>query len=346
MTELRTARLLLRGWRDEDLPAFAALNADPRVMEHMPSVLSRQDSDALAGRIRVRLGEEGLGLWAVEVPGRASFIGFAGLARPTFDAPFLPAVEVGWRLSQEHWGQGFATEAAQAAVAHGFGTLGLAEILSFTVPGNLRSRRVMEKLGMRHDPAADFDHPRVPPDSPLRRHVLYRLERAAWRQRRLASIRLVDGTLPEHIEVVRALFRAYEQDLGVDLCFQGFADELATLPGAYAPPRGRILLALAGEEPVGCVALRPLSADVAEMKRLFLRPSVRALGLGRRLALAILEAARALGYRSMKLDTLPSMTPAIALYRSLGFEEVPPYCHNPVPGALYLEVGIGGPRQM
>ena len=154
------------------------------------------------------------------------------------------------------------------------------------------------------------------------------------------AILLVDGTERARIDEVRSLFVEYERAIGVDLCFQGFAEELATLPGAYAPPRGRILLALLDDEPVGCVALRPVTDDVAEMKRLYVREPARKFGLGHRLARAIVDAARDLGYRAMRLDTLPSMTAAIALYRSLGFVEIPPYRDNPVPGALYFEVGL------
>lgn len=335
-------RLLLRPWRDADLEPFAALNADPRVMEHLPAVLSRAESDALAERIRASFEEQGLAPWAVEVPGAQPFIGFAGLGRPTFEAPFTPCVEVAWRLAAAHWGQGYATEAAEAALGYGFGPLALPEILSFTVPANLRSRRVMEKLGMSHAPADSFDHPRLPEGHPLRRHLLYRLGRVQWRETRMAAIRFVDGAAPDRIDVVRALFREYERAIGLDLCFQGFTEELANLPGAYAPPRGRLWLALIADQPVGCVALRPLADDVAEMKRLWVRPSARALGLGRRLASTTIEAARALGYRALRLDTLPSMTEAIALYRRLGFAQIPAYRANPVPGALYFELGLRG----
>ena len=175
---IRTERLLLRRWRDEDREPFADLNADPRVMEHMPGLLTRAESDAAAARIEEHFAAHGFGLWAVEIPGVAAFAGFVGLSVPRFQAAFTPCVEVGWRLAAAHWGQGYATEGARAALAAGFGGLGLEEVVSFTVPGNVASRRVMEKLGMVRDPAEDFDHPALPAGHPLRRHVLYRIRRA------------------------------------------------------------------------------------------------------------------------------------------------------------------------
>jgi RimJ/RimL family protein N-acetyltransferase len=178
---LCTARLVLRDWRDEDLLPFAALNASARVMEHYPAPLARAESDALAARIRAQLRERGFGLWAVEAPGVAPFVGYVGLSVPGFHAAFTPCVEIGWRLAEAHWGKGYATEAARAALGFGFEQIGLPEIVSFTVPANLRSRRVMERLGMEHAPGDDFDHPALPRGHPLRRHVLYRLSLARWR---------------------------------------------------------------------------------------------------------------------------------------------------------------------
>jgi RimJ/RimL family protein N-acetyltransferase len=169
--------LILRAWRDEDLERFADLNADPAVMEHFPATLTRAESNAFAARVRSEMAERGFGLWAVEVPGVAPFIGFTGLAVPRFEAHFTPCVEIGWRIARQHWGLGYAPEAAGESLAHGFGALGLDEIVSFTAVGNARSRRVMEKLGMTHDPADDFEHPSLPPGHPLRRHVLYRIRR-------------------------------------------------------------------------------------------------------------------------------------------------------------------------
>jgi RimJ/RimL family protein N-acetyltransferase len=180
VSELRTERLLLRQWRSEDLEPFAALNGDPETMRYFPAPPTRGESDALAERSRRQIEEEGWGLWAVEIRDAASFVGFVGLARPSFEEHFTPAVEVGWRLDRAHWGHGYATEAGRAAVAFGFEELGLEEIVSFTSALNAPSWRVMERLGMSHDPADDFEHPRVPVGHPLRPHVLYRLTRAAW----------------------------------------------------------------------------------------------------------------------------------------------------------------------
>jgi ribosomal-protein-alanine N-acetyltransferase len=181
LVSLQTERLLLRPWRPEDRAPFAALNADPVVMRWFPSVLTREESDALVDRIEGAFAEHGWGLWAAERRDTGAFTGFIGLSIPGFEAPFLPGVEVGWRLAQEHWGRGFAPEGAAEALRFGFEVLGLAEVLSFTTVGNAKSRRVMEKLGLVHHPDEDFDHPRVPADSPIRPHVLYRITREAWR---------------------------------------------------------------------------------------------------------------------------------------------------------------------
>jgi ribosomal-protein-alanine N-acetyltransferase len=171
--EIRTERLLLRRWVQSDRAPFAELNADVRVMEHFPSVLTGAESDAIVERIVAHFERRGFGLWAVEVPGEVPFIGFVGLAVPPFEAHFTPCVEVGWRLAAEHWGRGYATEAARACVSFGFDQAGLREIVSMTVPENIRSRRVMERLGMTRNPADDFDHPMLPGH---RRHLLYRLQ--------------------------------------------------------------------------------------------------------------------------------------------------------------------------
>jgi RimJ/RimL family protein N-acetyltransferase len=153
------------------------MNADPVVMRHFPAVLSRAASDCLAEHIEEHFATRGFGLWAVEIPGLVEFAGFVGLSVPGFVAHFTPCVEIGWRLARNYWGQGFATEAAHAAMAVGFEQLGLQQIVSFTATGNLPSRRVMEKLRMTHDPLDDFEHPALPPGHPLRPHVLYRRRR-------------------------------------------------------------------------------------------------------------------------------------------------------------------------
>ncbi|MGH9518828.1 MAG: GNAT family N-acetyltransferase [Terriglobales bacterium] len=179
--ELRTERLWLRGWRPGDLEAFCRLNADPEVMRYFPRVLTEEESRAEAARIAAHFERHAFGVWAVEIPGVGEHAGFVGISVPAFEAHFTPCVEIGWRLAPEYWGRGFATEAARAVLEFGFGRLGLEEIVAFTVPANTRSRRVMEKLGMRCRPEDDFDHPRIAEGSPMRRHVLYRISRGEWR---------------------------------------------------------------------------------------------------------------------------------------------------------------------
>ena len=180
MTTLTTDRLLLRQWRDSDREPFAVLNADPAVMEHFPASQTREQSDALIDRNIPEIDGRGWGLWALEVRETGEFIGFTGLSVPSFEAHFMPAVEIGWRLMKGAWGNGYATEAARASLAHGFGPAGLDEIVSFTTTTNLPSQRVMQRIGMTHDEAGDFDHVRIPAGHRLQRHVLYRINRAQW----------------------------------------------------------------------------------------------------------------------------------------------------------------------
>jgi RimJ/RimL family protein N-acetyltransferase len=172
---LTTKRLLLRPWRDADRMPFAALNADARVMECFPRCLDRAESDAHADRIESHFARHGFGMWAVELPDIAPFIGFIGLSIPRFEAHFTPCVEIGWRLAHEYWGRGYASEGARRALAYGFDQLQLAEIVSFTARANLRSRAVMERIGMRRDASDDFDYPALPENHELRPHVLYRI---------------------------------------------------------------------------------------------------------------------------------------------------------------------------
>jgi ribosomal-protein-alanine N-acetyltransferase len=153
------------------------MNADPRVMEFFPACLDRAESDAAADRIAAHFAQHGFGFWAVELPGSVSFIGFIGLAVPRFEAHFTPCVEIGWRLAHTYWGHGYATEGARRVLEHGLATLGLREIVSFTAVGNWRSRAVMERIGMHHDPDDDFEHPGLPAGHRLRQHVLYRAAR-------------------------------------------------------------------------------------------------------------------------------------------------------------------------
>ena len=173
---IKTERLILRPWREDDFEPFARLNADPRVMEYFPGILTREASDQLAKRISTAMNEQGWGLWAVTIPQVADFIGFIGLNPVSFAAHFTPAIEVGWRLAYEFWNKGYATEGAKAVLEYGFETLNLKEIVSFTTEQNMRSRGVMEKIGLQHTQKDGFDHPNLPEGHPLIKHVLYRLK--------------------------------------------------------------------------------------------------------------------------------------------------------------------------
>jgi RimJ/RimL family protein N-acetyltransferase len=178
---IETARLWLREWRDADVGAFAAINADPRVMEFFPEPYTEERTRRFVDLIRRRWRELGYSLWAVERKDAGRFIGYVGLWPATFPAPFAPAVEVGWRLAADQWGHGYATEGARAALAYAFETLGMEEIASFTSTINVRSWRVMERLGMLRDVSGDFEHPNVPEGHPIRPHVLYRIKTSATR---------------------------------------------------------------------------------------------------------------------------------------------------------------------
>lgn len=176
---LTTPRLILRPWCEADHEPFVKMSADPAVMRHFPDTLNREEAFAVIDRIQRMFDELGFGFWAVEAPGVTSFAGFVGLASPKFETHFTPCIEIGWRLAKEHWGKGYATEAAQAALQFGFERFD--EIVAFTVPENRASRRVMTKLGMIHREEENFQHPSLPDGHPLKLHVLYRLQRNNWR---------------------------------------------------------------------------------------------------------------------------------------------------------------------
>jgi ribosomal-protein-alanine N-acetyltransferase len=189
---LWTDRLVLRRWLERDLAPFAAMNADPEVMRYFTRPLGADESDAMVGRIESRFDEHGYGLWAVERRADRAFLGFTGLATTEslgfvgpaaalLGPPPIPEAEIGWRFARFAWGQGYATEAARAALRFGFDSAGMHEIVSLTSTLNLRSMRVMERIGLHRDPAEDFDHPRIPEGSPIRRHALYRLTGAEFR---------------------------------------------------------------------------------------------------------------------------------------------------------------------
>ncbi|HWW44858.1 MAG TPA: GNAT family protein [Acidimicrobiia bacterium] len=179
--ELCTDRLRLRAWRPDDRVPYAALNADAAVAEYLGGPLDRPGSDALVARYEVHWASEGFGVWAVELLDGAPCVGSVGLQRVADALPCAPAVEVAWRLAPGAWGHGYATEGARAALTYAFDVVGLDEVVAFTAAANTRSRAVMQRLGMTHDPAGDFAHPRLAIDDPVRPHVLYRRRADGWR---------------------------------------------------------------------------------------------------------------------------------------------------------------------
>ena len=178
--EIRTARVLMRRWHEADREPFSALNADPRVMEYFPAVLTRAQSDRLMARSRLASIDTGTGCGRSSWNETGEFVGFTGIALVSIEAHFAPAVEVAWRLARFAWGHGYATEAGRAALAFGFEQAGLGEIVAYTSASNLRSRAVMERLGMNHDASEDFDHPTLEQGHRLQRHVLHRMALADW----------------------------------------------------------------------------------------------------------------------------------------------------------------------
>lgn len=179
--ELRTPRVLLRQWKDSDTDAWSAMNADPEVRRYFPSLLSRTEAKGEADRIRASITQRGWGMWALEVPGVHPFAGFVGLNLPGYEALWMPAVEIGWRLAPAAWHRGYATEGAAAALHFAFTQLELPQVVAMSAPANGPSHQVMERIGMLRDADADFDHPRVPDGSPLKRHILHRITLAQWR---------------------------------------------------------------------------------------------------------------------------------------------------------------------
>ena len=182
LIELKTERLRLRQWKKQDFPFFAKLNADPEVMKYYPDILTEEESNDMAQRFEALIAFKGWGFWVVENLDEKKFMGFVGLHEPTYDLPVTPCVEIGWRLAKEYWGQGYASEAAKASLSVAFEELDLPEVYSFTSILNAKSQAVMERLGMVNM-KQNFEHPMIPEDSPLREHVLYRIDRRNWMKR-------------------------------------------------------------------------------------------------------------------------------------------------------------------
>ncbi len=178
---LETNRILLRQWKNQDLPAFAKLNSDPEVMKYFPNRLNRKESDAIAEKCKSLISENGWGFWALELKNTEEFLGFVGLHSIKADLPFSPCVEIGWRLSKKHWGNGYATESAKTVLDYAFETLKLNDVVSFTTRSNTPSRAIMERLGFSNT-HQNFMHPDIPENSPLAEHVLYKISKTIWQK--------------------------------------------------------------------------------------------------------------------------------------------------------------------
>jgi RimJ/RimL family protein N-acetyltransferase len=300
---IETPRLTLRDWREADREPFAAMNADPAVMEFFPATQPRAASDAMIDRWRAQLAREGWSNWAVERRDTGEFAGFVGLTRPVRDLPFTPCVEVGWRLAPAYWGRGFAAEAARAALEHGFAS-GLAEIVSYTAKVNLRSRAVMERIGMR-DAGEDFAHPALPEGHVLEPHCLYRLSAADWGRRRL---RLADYEPAMATELVAMWRESFEEAVRTldphPISEQHRYFEEEVLPG------NTVKVLLEGDRVAGFIA-----ASRDSIAQLYVRRGRQRRGLGS----WMLEWARSQSGGSLWLHTFARNERACAFYERHGF---------------------------
>jgi predicted N-acetyltransferase YhbS/RimJ/RimL family protein N-acetyltransferase len=341
MEDYRTSRLVLRRWKDTDLEAFAQLNADPEVMEHFPGVMDRAASDALVERFEAHFAEHGFGPWAIEVHGGESFIGCVGLVHVGFAASFTPAVELTWRLARRSWGHGYASEAARAVCRFAFAELRLPALVSFTVPANQRSRAVMARLGMTHDPRDDFAHPRFAEGHPLRRHVLYRLSATSWAK----GITVREERASDVDAIHRVEAAAFPTDAEAKL-----VDELRR--------SGALTLSLVADvagEVVGHIAFSPISVD-SEAGRVVgvglapmaVLPAQQRRGIGARLIEEGLARLRAAGHRFCVVLGHPDYYPRHGFVRAdaRGLRwEVPGhvdsfFVHELAPGALDGAAGV------
>lgn len=306
--EIETPRLVLRQWRERDREPFAAMNADPAVMEFFPSLQTREASDASIDAWQAQFARQGWSNWAAELRETGAFIGFVGLSVPRRVLPFSPCVEIGWRLARAHWGRGYATEGARAALRMGFEQLGLGEIVSFTTLGNLRSRAVMERIGMRNA-NEDFEHPAVPEGHALRWHCLYRIGREQWRAG--VPVALVDYD-PSRIDELVALWReSFEAGVGITDPHP-LAEQKAYFLEKVLPHHA-VRLALSGGELVGFV-----SASRESVAQLYVRHGLGGRGIGTRM----LDWAKGQSGGSLWLHTFARNERACRFYERSGFVAV------------------------
>jgi len=334
---LETPRLVLEPLVPGHASSVFADLSDPRLYDLIPRE-PPESAAALERRYRTiatRTSPDGREAWLNWVARLRSSGEYVGTVEATVYQD--RRAHLAYTVFRRFWRQGYAKEACARVVESLFTDWNVTAVLAEMDTRNLASVGLAEALG--------FERVAVVPDADSFKGSTsdeYRYELRRSERPRASAVEIVEALTPEQIEEARSLFREYQDSLEVDLCFQGFEEELAGLPGAYARPKGRLYVASAGGELAGCVAVRPLGGDgVCEMKRLYVRPRARGHGVGRRLAEAVVAAGREIGYSCMRLDTLGSMTAAIALYRELGFVEIAPYCTNPLAGALFMELRLG-----
>ena len=328
-------RLGFRNWKHEDLVEFSKLNSDEEVMEHFPNTLSEKEVKELIKKLNNHFTKNGFTYYATELLATTEFIGMIGLAYQEYHTAFTPAVDIGWRLKKSAWGKGYATEGAKRCLQYAFQELGISKIISVCTIKNQKSENVMKKIGMTK--VGIFNHPNLANFPAYQKHFCYEITKNNKR-----NFEIIEVKTEQEFDMIRTLFREYQLELGKDLSFQSFEEELQNLPKIYQEEKGALLLLkdLGDEQFVGCIGLKSLANNICEMKRLYVKPLYRNKKYGLELVHSILSIAKKLNYQEICLDTLKELKAAINLYKKLGFIETEPYYYNPYEDVVFMRKRI------